>query len=238
MKYSKTRGHLTKLFFVLFILSNFLSCKVWRWYKLKRQLKDVPKNFSIERDVENKNDFVIMKKPVLKSSDVYFLAKKIPTQVIKKPTGNIEIYKCIRKDYPEYSFAINAHYNKKGYLYRIDPPNILTNAYDDYTYNRIGNLLLGGDIDALDYEIRAKYKNDDSRFDILDKKRIEKALGPPDKDSTENFYSYSYTVDTETKATDDIFLDVKLTFAFDNRGVIKDIHFNFATVNLYFHYEE
>ena len=229
-----------KYFYLLLIALIISSCQIWRWYKLKRQLNDIPKYFSVKRVYNNdkKEDFIIMKKPVLKSSNVFYLTKKQPTIVKKLENFTTEVFRCIRQGDVKYSFSVNAYYNKDGYLYRIDPPNILTNAYDDYSYKRIGNEILKGKVNALDYEIKATYKKDNPNFNILDKEAIEKALGKPDEISTENRYIYSYKVDTVTKARKGVYLDVNLTFEFNPYGIIKNIHFNFATVNLYFRYIE
>ena len=236
MKFRK----LTHYFYLLLIILFISSCQFWTWYKLKKQLNDVPRYFSIERihKGDKREDYILMKKPVLKSKNVFFLTKKKPTFTKKNGDSTVEVFQCIRESNSQYSFYVNAHYDKEGYLYRLDPPNILTNVYNDYTYARIGNEILNGDIDVIDYEVKAVYKKDNSNFNILDRFVIEKALGEPDVNSTELKYIYSYKVNTETKASKGVYLDVGLTFTFTATGKIKDIHFNFATVNLYFHYSE
>ena len=225
--------------FILFLIL-FVSCSMYRWYKLKGQLSDVKANFSIQRLVDNngKKDFVILNKPVLQAPDVFFLSKKGPSTTLKKGDKTIQIYRSYKVGAEELFFDIKAYYNKDGYLYRVDPPNILTNLFDDYSYKRLGFELLGGDVSVWNYRIRKIYKKDTDKFKMVTDDDIVAALGDPDKESTLFKYVYHYKIDTPTKVDNEKELEVKFIFNFDDDGLVQEIWFYFSKVNLHFIYKK
>ena len=231
---------LNKFVCFVLLLILFASCSMWRWYKLKNQLGDVKANFSVQRVVDNneKKDFVILKNPVLQAPDVFFLSKKGPSTTVKKGDKTIQIYRSHRVGDENNFFDIKAYYNKEGYLYRVDPPNILTNLFDDYSYKRLGFELLGGDVSIYNYRIRKIYKKDTEKFKMITDDDVADALGDPDKESTLFRYVYNYKIDTPTKVDNEEELNVKFIFNFDDDAIVQEIWFYFSKVNLHFIYKK
>ncbi len=209
------------IYLVLSLIILTTGCVFFRLLEVKRQLNDFNSNFQIN----DQNEFsLVFLKPVLRTEDIKWLAKRPPTSKEVKDQGEVWTY-LFEKDYrgqkdEEANFDIPIiMYFQKDKLNEIRFPERFLKVLSKPLLTRMFESMGSAEINEWNRSASSKFEGKDS-MEIPKKEQVTLVLGKPfyNKDSKgDSLFTYKYNLKNNATNSKGKQFNLWIKFTFDKR---------------------